>query len=302
MFELAAERTPALQAIDEGFFSFLSDETTPRPLPDGFDPTTWTLAAAAGLAAAARRRSGRPGRPVAHGAAHARPHARQQLPPGRARGHPVRRRHGEHRADVRAPGRLEPRRLRGLHRAPGHAGDERALGLRGALQPVHDGRPLPGRAGERVRRHRRGPRGHPGGRSTTPASRSGSPPSRPCRCCCPRSAEPEPVQVHVPARRASRAPGRDPGTRPARTAANAVAPPGSTTCLARSHSIRMAATISSSVTVSAPASPSRRISNVIAPGWFASSASAIDLGCSTGTRWPASIDRRVSSAPAGSTP
>jgi glyoxylase-like metal-dependent hydrolase (beta-lactamase superfamily II) len=43
MFELVAERTPTLQSIDEGFFAFLSDETTPRPLPDGFDPTTWSL-------------------------------------------------------------------------------------------------------------------------------------------------------------------------------------------------------------------------------------------------------------------
>jgi glyoxylase-like metal-dependent hydrolase (beta-lactamase superfamily II) len=43
MFDLVKERTPALQAVDEGFFSFLSDETTPRPLPEGFDPATWAL-------------------------------------------------------------------------------------------------------------------------------------------------------------------------------------------------------------------------------------------------------------------
>jgi glyoxylase-like metal-dependent hydrolase (beta-lactamase superfamily II) len=43
MFDLVKERTPALQVVDEGFFSFLSGETTPRPLPDGFDPTTWSL-------------------------------------------------------------------------------------------------------------------------------------------------------------------------------------------------------------------------------------------------------------------
>jgi glyoxylase-like metal-dependent hydrolase (beta-lactamase superfamily II) len=42
-FDLVAERTPTLQAIDEGFFSFLSDETTPRPLPDGFDLSAWTI-------------------------------------------------------------------------------------------------------------------------------------------------------------------------------------------------------------------------------------------------------------------
>jgi len=43
MFDLAKERTPALQAVDEGFFSFLSGETTPRPLPEGFDPATWAI-------------------------------------------------------------------------------------------------------------------------------------------------------------------------------------------------------------------------------------------------------------------
>jgi glyoxylase-like metal-dependent hydrolase (beta-lactamase superfamily II) len=43
MFDLVRERTPVLQEVDEGFFSFLSDETTPRPLPDGFDPGTWTI-------------------------------------------------------------------------------------------------------------------------------------------------------------------------------------------------------------------------------------------------------------------
>jgi glyoxylase-like metal-dependent hydrolase (beta-lactamase superfamily II) len=31
------------RAIDERVFSFLSDETTPRALPDGFDPEKWTL-------------------------------------------------------------------------------------------------------------------------------------------------------------------------------------------------------------------------------------------------------------------
>jgi glyoxylase-like metal-dependent hydrolase (beta-lactamase superfamily II) len=44
MFELVAERTPTLQSIDEGFFAFLSDETTPRPLPAGFDPAAWSIA------------------------------------------------------------------------------------------------------------------------------------------------------------------------------------------------------------------------------------------------------------------
>jgi glyoxylase-like metal-dependent hydrolase (beta-lactamase superfamily II) len=42
MFDLVAERTPVLQSTDD-LFAFLSDETTPRPLPDDFDPTTWSL-------------------------------------------------------------------------------------------------------------------------------------------------------------------------------------------------------------------------------------------------------------------
>jgi glyoxylase-like metal-dependent hydrolase (beta-lactamase superfamily II) len=43
MFDMVKERTPALQAVDQGFFAFLSGETTPRALPEGFDPTTWSL-------------------------------------------------------------------------------------------------------------------------------------------------------------------------------------------------------------------------------------------------------------------
>jgi glyoxylase-like metal-dependent hydrolase (beta-lactamase superfamily II) len=33
----------AYRELDERFFSFLSDETTPRPLPDGFDPAAWAI-------------------------------------------------------------------------------------------------------------------------------------------------------------------------------------------------------------------------------------------------------------------
>ena len=140
-----------------------------------------------------------------------------------------------------------------------HPGDERALGLRGALRPVQDGRPLPGRAGERVRRHRRGPCRHPGGRRRLrQAGQARRVPDRVGGAAGRSAAEREPLQVHVPAREHHEHGARSAGTRPARTAANAVAPPGSTTCFARSHSIRMAAMISSSVTVSAPASPVRR--------------------------------------------
>jgi len=35
--------TPPFRALDERLFSFLSEETTPRALPDGFDPDAWTL-------------------------------------------------------------------------------------------------------------------------------------------------------------------------------------------------------------------------------------------------------------------
>lgn len=36
-----AEALPRFRELDERFFRFLTDDTTPRPLPAGFDPNTW---------------------------------------------------------------------------------------------------------------------------------------------------------------------------------------------------------------------------------------------------------------------
>jgi len=38
------ERYGGFRALDEELFWFATDETTPRPLPDGFDPERWTIA------------------------------------------------------------------------------------------------------------------------------------------------------------------------------------------------------------------------------------------------------------------
>ncbi|MBI2237260.1 MAG: MBL fold metallo-hydrolase, partial [Actinobacteria bacterium] len=38
------ERFGEFRDLDERFFSFLADETTPRPLPEGFDPPAWRIA------------------------------------------------------------------------------------------------------------------------------------------------------------------------------------------------------------------------------------------------------------------
>ncbi len=38
------ERFGEFRNLDERFFSFLADETTPRPLPEGFDPSAWRIA------------------------------------------------------------------------------------------------------------------------------------------------------------------------------------------------------------------------------------------------------------------
>jgi glyoxylase-like metal-dependent hydrolase (beta-lactamase superfamily II) len=38
------ERFGAFRDLDRRFFDFLSDETTPRPLPPGFDPAAWKIA------------------------------------------------------------------------------------------------------------------------------------------------------------------------------------------------------------------------------------------------------------------
>lgn len=38
------ERFGEFRALDERFFAFLSEETTPRPFPPGFDPSTWRIA------------------------------------------------------------------------------------------------------------------------------------------------------------------------------------------------------------------------------------------------------------------
>lgn len=38
------ERFGEFRDLDDRFFSFLADETTPRPLPEGFDPSAWRVA------------------------------------------------------------------------------------------------------------------------------------------------------------------------------------------------------------------------------------------------------------------
>ena len=38
------ERFGKFRDLDDRFFSFLAEETTPRPLPEGFDPLTWRIA------------------------------------------------------------------------------------------------------------------------------------------------------------------------------------------------------------------------------------------------------------------
>jgi glyoxylase-like metal-dependent hydrolase (beta-lactamase superfamily II) len=43
VIEEVVAATPAFRALDERLFSFLSEETTPRGLPEGFDPDAWTL-------------------------------------------------------------------------------------------------------------------------------------------------------------------------------------------------------------------------------------------------------------------
>ena len=110
------ERFGAVPDLDRRFFDFLSDETTPRPLPPGFDPAAWKIAPCVPSRLLrdgdvldlgdGRSRSRTPG------------HAGLRLLRGRRERHAVRRRHVQHGRDLRAAAGLGPRGLRHLLASP----------------------------------------------------------------------------------------------------------------------------------------------------------------------------------------
>jgi hypothetical protein len=66
---------PRFRDLDERFFHFLTEETTPRPLPADFDLASWSYQPTTATRTFARRRQSRTGRARPDGAAHPRAHA-----------------------------------------------------------------------------------------------------------------------------------------------------------------------------------------------------------------------------------
>jgi hypothetical protein len=88
---------PRFRDLDERFFHFLTEETTPRPLPADFDLASWSYRPTPATRTLREGDKGGTGRARPDGAAHPGAHPGLHLPAGRAQRRAVRRGHHQHR-------------------------------------------------------------------------------------------------------------------------------------------------------------------------------------------------------------
>jgi hypothetical protein len=139
---------PEYRELDREFFWLLGAESEPRPFPESFDPSAWTIEPS--RATQTLREGDRVD-------LHAGPQSRRHLPARGARGASLRGGHDQSRPDLRAVSGLGRRSPRRLDTPAGGPAARRAVDHGASLRPRDRGdRPTSG--------DRRRPCAHPGGR------------------------------------------------------------------------------------------------------------------------------------------